>query len=187
MSDKTMNFDSLVAVIEQTHKHFQQQAVKAVNVSLTVRNYLIGFYIVEFEQNGEDRAAYGEKLLQRIADRIAIGGLSKTNLKLSRQFYKTYPEIGAVLQSSFINLLPSSIGQIVTDQFQASKNKIITIGQMPSDDFKYDSNSLETDKYFQHILERISFSHFIELIKIEDKTKRTFYELLILKTTPSVT
>ena len=182
-----MNFDSLVAVIEQTHTHFQQQAVKAVNVSLTVRNYLIGFYIVEFEQNGEDRAAYGEKLLQRIADRIAIGGLSKTNLKLSRQFYKTYPEIGAVLQSSFINLLPSSIGQIATDQFQVSKNKMITIGQMPSDEFKYDSNSLETDKYVQHILERISFSHFIELMKIEDKTKRTFYELLILKTTPSVT
>jgi predicted nuclease of restriction endonuclease-like (RecB) superfamily len=151
------------------------------------RPYLIGFYIVEFEQNGEDRAAYGEKLLQRIADRIAIVGLSKTNLKLSRQFYKTYPEIGAALQSSFINLLPSSIGQIATDQFQVSKNKMITIGQMPSDEFKHDSNSLETDKYFQHILERISFSHFIELMKIEDKTKRTFYELLILKTTPSVT
>jgi uncharacterized protein YqgV (UPF0045/DUF77 family) len=40
MSEKTMNFDSLVAVIEQTHTHFKQQAVKAVNVSLTVRNYL---------------------------------------------------------------------------------------------------------------------------------------------------
>lgn len=51
-----MNFESLISVIEQTHLHFQQQAIKAVNVSLTVRNWLIGFYIVEFELNGEDRA-----------------------------------------------------------------------------------------------------------------------------------
>jgi len=57
MIKKALNFESLVAEIEQTHQHFQQQAVKAVNMSLTIRNYLIGFYIVEFEQNGEDRAA----------------------------------------------------------------------------------------------------------------------------------
>lgn len=48
-----MKFESLVSTIEQTHSHFQEQAVKAVNISLTIRNYLIGFYIVEFEQNGE--------------------------------------------------------------------------------------------------------------------------------------
>jgi hypothetical protein len=47
-----MKFESLVSTIEQTHSHFQEQAVKAVNISLTIRNYLIGFYIVEFEQNG---------------------------------------------------------------------------------------------------------------------------------------
>jgi glutamate mutase epsilon subunit len=71
-----MKFESLVSVIEHTHVHFQQQAFKAVNVSLTIRNWLIGFYIVEFEQKGEDRAAYGEKLLKSIADRISLRGLS---------------------------------------------------------------------------------------------------------------
>lgn len=55
-----MNFDILIQSIERTHNHFQHQAAKAVNVSLTVRNWLIGFYIVEFEQNGTERAAYGE-------------------------------------------------------------------------------------------------------------------------------
>jgi len=59
MSKEVLNFNSLVSLVEQTHLHFQQQAVKAVNVSLTIRNYLIGFYLVEFEQKGEDRAAYG--------------------------------------------------------------------------------------------------------------------------------
>jgi hypothetical protein len=50
---KKMDFNNLVTVIEQTHHHFQQQAIKAVNVSLTIRNWLIGFYIVEFELNNE--------------------------------------------------------------------------------------------------------------------------------------
>jgi hypothetical protein len=61
---QTLHFENLVNNIEQIHHHFQQQAVKAVNVSLTIRNWLIGFYIVEFEQNGADRAKYGEKLIQ---------------------------------------------------------------------------------------------------------------------------
>jgi hypothetical protein len=70
-----MNFESLVSLIEQTHHHFQQQAVKAVNVSLTVRNWLVGFYIVEFEQNGKDRAAYGQQLFKVLAQRISVKGL----------------------------------------------------------------------------------------------------------------
>jgi hypothetical protein len=67
-----LNFESLISVIEQTHLHFQQQAVKAVNVSLTVRNWLIGFYIVEFELRGEDRAQYGDKLFTELAKKSTI-------------------------------------------------------------------------------------------------------------------
>jgi hypothetical protein len=53
-----MKYEKLVSTIEQMNKHFQNQAANAVNVSLTIRNYLIGLYIVEFEQNGEDRSVY---------------------------------------------------------------------------------------------------------------------------------
>ncbi len=181
-----MKFESLVATIEQTHIHFQQQAFKAVNVSLTIRNWLMGFYIVNFEQRGEDRAAYGEKLLKSIADSISIRGLSETNLKLSRQFYQTYPEIGSVLQTNFRDQLPVSIRQSLTDELHITEYKELTISQMPSDLLKKNSDVSKTENYYRHILERISFSHLIELIKIQDKTKRTFYELLILKTTPSL-
>ena len=59
-----MNFEQLATIITDTHQQLQQSAVKAVNQRLTVRNWLIGFYIVEFEQNGEDRATYGEQLLK---------------------------------------------------------------------------------------------------------------------------
>ena len=58
-----INFDTLAQSIQHTHTVLQQEAVKSVNISMTVRNWLVGFYIVEFEQNGEDRAIYGDKLI----------------------------------------------------------------------------------------------------------------------------
>jgi predicted nuclease of restriction endonuclease-like (RecB) superfamily len=51
---------------------------------------------------------------------------------------------------------------------------------------KQNADSSKSDNYYRQILERISFTHLSELLKIEDNTKRTFYELLVLKTTPSV-
>jgi len=66
-----MKYEILVDTIQKTHQHFQQQAAKAVNLSLTLRNWLIGFYIVEFEQKGEDRATYGENLFKLLSARIS--------------------------------------------------------------------------------------------------------------------
>lgn len=40
-----------------------------------MRNWLIGFYIVEFEQNGEDRAKYGEFLLKNFKQKVNLKGL----------------------------------------------------------------------------------------------------------------
>jgi hypothetical protein len=65
-------FNNLVEMIQQTHRFMQTQAVKALNLSLTFRNWIIGFYIVEFEQNGEDRARYGESLISKLAGQIRI-------------------------------------------------------------------------------------------------------------------
>lgn len=55
-----MNFESLVGCINQVQDVLQAQAAHAVNLSLTARNWLVGYYIVEFEQRGEDRAKYGD-------------------------------------------------------------------------------------------------------------------------------
>jgi hypothetical protein len=75
-----INFDTLAQSIQQTHTVLQQEAVKAVNISLTVRNWLVGFYIVEFEQNGEDRAIYGDKLISKLAKTINLKGLASSEL-----------------------------------------------------------------------------------------------------------
>ena len=102
-----MNFDILKKSIQNAHTATQQSAAKSVNMYLTARNWLIGYYIVEFEQNGEDRAQYGKFLLQNLADTLNQASLSHRNLKLCRQFYNEYPQIGqsitAFLNNSAVN------------------------------------------------------------------------------------
>lgn len=70
-----MNFEKLAFRIQQTNDFLQQNAVKAVNMHITLRNWLTGFYIVEFEQSRSDRAQYGSKLLENLADKISVKGL----------------------------------------------------------------------------------------------------------------
>jgi predicted nuclease of restriction endonuclease-like (RecB) superfamily len=183
---ETLNFDGLVKVIEQTHRHFQQQAVRAVNVSLTVRNWLVGYYIVEFEQFGEERALYGEQLIARLAEHLSVKGLGETNLKNCRLFYKTYPELGGIVQGYCGFILPIQIRQSTTDEFESIDFRSVEKSQTVSDELQPPPKLSKSDRYFHDLLERASFSHLAELIKIGDATKRTFYELVVLKTTPSV-
>ncbi len=87
----TMNFDQLIITIEQTHTEFAYRAIQQVNTAMTVRNWLIGYYLVEFEQNGEDRAAYGQQLMKQTAKRLkGIRGMTVSNLFNFRHFYLTY-------------------------------------------------------------------------------------------------
>ena len=58
----TFTFEELAQSVEKLLKESYSSAVKAVNRIATVRNYIIGFYIVEYEQNGKARAKYGTKL-----------------------------------------------------------------------------------------------------------------------------
>ena len=66
-SKKGMTFLNLVLSIKQVHKQFFAQATKAVNVNLTLRNWVIGLHILEYEQGGIDRAGYGARILERLA------------------------------------------------------------------------------------------------------------------------
>lgn len=95
-----INFQSLVETFNKTHRTLQNKAKKAINQTLTVRNWLFGFYIVEFEQKGADRADYGEKLLRELSKELKkqkLTSTSFTNLKFYRQFYKNYPSIGTFI------------------------------------------------------------------------------------------
>jgi hypothetical protein len=91
-----MNFERLAITIEEAHHHLVAQTSKAVNLGLTLRNWIIGAYIREYEQAGEDRSAYGTLLLENLAQALARAKIPATaarSLRLYRQFYITYPEI----------------------------------------------------------------------------------------------
>lgn len=198
-----MDFDKLVATIQSTSSHLQQSAVKAVNVHLTLRNWLIGYYIVEFEQKGEDKARYGEKLLSLLASELQANKLKNVNereLRSFRTFYITYSFFTIHLHSlPFYALLASQLEhfpirgtlspELENAPFSVLPEDInpdnISIRGTVSPEFQLTENQLDI-KYFNNLFFKIPYSHFNELIKIKEDLKRKFYELLIIKNTLSV-
>ena len=175
-----MNFEQLATIITDTHQQLQQSAVKAVNQHLTVRNWLIGFYIVEFEQNGEDRAAYGEQRLKNLEQRINQKALSITLFQWSRKFYLSYPQFNLLIIHSFMLICETPSHKLVGNGekliYETLSHKLQNSGN------KEDKKSIPAEK----LLSSISFSHFIELMKIDNPIKRMYYEMLTIQTGLSV-
>ena len=106
------DFEHLVELCRQTHEETRQSATRAVDHSLVVRNWLFGWYIVEFENGGADRSElYGKELIARLSNKLkAVGlkGCSPTNLRKFREFYQGYPEIQQTLSVNSV-LAPTGI------------------------------------------------------------------------------
>lgn len=88
--------ESLADSINDINAHFLKVAHQQVNTAMTIRNWLVGNYIVEYEQSGNDRAKYGAGLFKALAKRLAERGvksLQERNLYLCRDFYRVYPQI----------------------------------------------------------------------------------------------
>jgi predicted nuclease of restriction endonuclease-like (RecB) superfamily len=158
-----MKLTDLIENINETHLFFKQQAVKQVNTMLTLRNWVIGFYLFEYEQKGADRAVYGAKLYRTLAQKLKvkkIDGLSFTNLHLSKQLYVAYPQIV----------------QTLSEQFKLNKNLIDKISNAA---IKIETAHLSPD--IKLLLTQLSFSHFIEFLKCDTPLQRAFYETYALK------
>lgn len=114
-----MNIDNLIQNIQHTHAVLKLEVSKTINSLMTIRNWLIGFYIIEFEQNGEDRARYGDNLINILVDKLKIDikGISATNLRNYRQFYSTYPELVTNVNEYFIANSTKQIHQTASDTF----------------------------------------------------------------------
>jgi len=92
----SIDFDALVKTIQEINGEFAAQASRAVNVSLTLRNWCIGAYIHGYELNGSDRAQYGVGLLINLSEELKILKVSacgKRQLYNYLRFYQIYPQI----------------------------------------------------------------------------------------------
>jgi predicted nuclease of restriction endonuclease-like (RecB) superfamily len=165
-----MSYELLIFSIAEVHARTQIGAAGAVNRYLTLRNWFIGAYVVQFEQNGADRANYGQQLLLHLArdlKRRRIPGCSPEMLGRMRVFYRTYPQLGENGSSLFAT--ESGTSSAPTDQIEISSPAVT----------KSDT-ALPTPLGGQTLL-RLSWSHLIELIRLEDPWKRAFYENECLK------
>ena len=180
-SQNTHSFDELTKIIRDTHDAAQTTAVKAINRMQTMRNWLYGYYIIEFEQHGKDRAEYGTQLLKRLEERVNRKGLTETLFKNSRKFYRLYPQmvenlIGVISPTVSDKLLESKDASGLCD-VQMTENEHVEKSPTVSDGFRTTG---------QMIISRLSFSHIVEIMTVDDPLARYFYEQECIKCTWSV-
>ncbi len=93
-----MKFEQLLSLFKETHRELQHKAARSADTALVIRNWLFGWYIVEFEQGGAERTAlYGKNLMNRLSKElknIGLKGVATTSLKQCRTFYLAYDKIG---------------------------------------------------------------------------------------------
>lgn len=167
---KTLHsFNDLASIVQTTHDAAQSSAVKAINRMQTMRNWLIGYYIVEFEQHGKDRAEYGTQLLKKLEERVDRKGLTTTLFKWARKFYRLYPQM--------MENLPIPICATVMHQLQPIENKEDTIDASMTHQFVTPGKT---------IISHLSFTHLREIMTLDDPLARYFYEQECIKCTWSV-
>ncbi|TAM97136.1 MAG: DUF1016 family protein [Chitinophagaceae bacterium] len=167
----------LATTIAETNHFFLHQVKRQVNIALTLRNWMIGYYIVEYEQNGTDRANYGERLYKEITLRLKAKGIKSIReryLYICKDLYNTYPDILRTLSAKSYLSEFRPIIRLPTASAKSSASK--------PDSIPPDTNGVD----YEQLLNNLSFSHFIELLKADTALKRSFYEVQTLKNNWSV-
>ncbi|OGR04296.1 MAG: cytoplasmic protein [Deltaproteobacteria bacterium RIFOXYA12_FULL_61_11] len=151
------NFEKLVGTIRQAHIELAAQAGRAVNISLTMRNWLIGAYIAEFELRGSDRASYGDRLLSELSKELRRHKVSNTGRRQLYNylaFYRAYPQIVLTVPAQSRHLLPETL----------VSPKVRTVSALLP---------IAPEK----LLANLAYSHFELIVAVDDELKRTFYEI----------
>jgi predicted nuclease of restriction endonuclease-like (RecB) superfamily len=157
-NNQEWNFEKLVGVIQEVHEELAAQAGRAVNISLTIRNWLVGCYIIEYELCGADRARYGDNLLTELAKRLTelkVSNCSRRQLYRYLRFYRLYPEIVGTVSAQLKKLLP--VGAQALEKVGTASPQL----RIPPD----------------KIIHRLSYSHLELIVDLDDDLKRAFYEI----------
>ena len=165
-----MDFEALVKHINTIQNTLQAQAAHAVNLALTSRNWLMGCYIVEFEQNGEDRAAYGEQLLKKLEQRLNTKGLNERRFREFRRLYLVYPQLKEQVLHYIMagNEIRHTLSAEFTEPIRHS-----VCAELQTSEIQHNKWNIPAERLFN----KLPYSHLKFISKIENPTKRAFYEM----------
>lgn len=195
-------FSSLIEHIQGVGEVLRHDVHVVINRNITSRAWLTGFYIVEYEQHGRDRAKYGENLIHNLSKSLGGKSYSATNLRSYRLFYLLYPElrpivakylyerfglynneivhryreIDSIQQSLIAELLGSEKKQSPTAELTMRNEQFPVRGTSP-DGFAIimDDGSVKAEP--QMLFDRLSFTHIVQLLHIDEPLQRAFYAI----------
>ena len=150
MSENLQN-KALFSHVVELLQNARQQVLRTVNSTMVCTYFEIGRKIVEEEQNGKDRAEYGKKLLKGLSEQLTneFGkGFSIRNLEFIRKFYLTYS-----ISESLTRILEIEKDFSLTEESKNEKTKSVI-------------------SFF-----RLTWTHYIFLMRIDDEKERRFYEI----------
>jgi predicted nuclease of restriction endonuclease-like (RecB) superfamily len=192
----------LIGAIGSLVERAREKIATTANTTLVDTYWRTGRYIVEYEQHGNDRAKYGDNLLQNLSKRLGGKSYSATNLRSYRLFYTLYPELrptianylferfgGETVESSPITFLPPQIQQSLiaelqddgkqqslTAKFAETQDSLIVTGISP-DGFAMSLSDGSVKTVPQALFDRLSFTHIVQLLHVEDSMQRAFYAI----------
>lgn len=166
-----VGFDSLVEGLVRLQARAREAAVRSVDEILTLRNWLIGAWIVAYEQEGADRARYGEGLIDALAVAFkarGVQGLSERNLRNYRQIALTWRRLATRQTLSGESGTPRQIWQTLSAE------------SLPALPAGGEVLPWQDDAWMLRLRRDLSFSHLLELSRVSDPVARAFYEVQAL-------
>ena len=153
----------LFSQVAELLQNARQQVLRTVNSTMVYTYFEIGRMIVEEEQNGKDRAEYGKQLLKGLSEQLTneFGkGFSVVNLENMRKFYLAY-----------------SISETVSRILQIQKSQSVT-GELITKISQPLTGVFENQKT-QSLISffKLSWTHYVFLMRIDDEKERRFYEI----------
>ena len=186
-------FDSLVDGLARLQARAREAAARSVDEILTVRNWLIGAWIVAYEQEGADRARYGEGLMDVLAVAFkarGVQGLSGRNLRNYRQIALTWPQLAAGRALPGETGAPDPIWQTLSAEslptfptgspLPADIRQTLSAEAVPALATGGEVLSWQDAAWMLRLRQELSFSHLLELSRVSEPLARAFYEVQAL-------
>ena len=179
-----MNYAALIKAISAATTQLQGRAAAALNQALVIRNWMVGAWVIEFEQTGKDRAKYGTRLLETLAQDLkarGLKGLDERSLLDCRSVYRLYPQIPGSVTPEFKTFGHGSVipGSVTPELAKLLRNQQVLSNESRRSHAVAIRGSLTPE--LPSALEsaqvlRLSWTHLQELIRIDDPWKRAFFE-----------